>query len=168
MKYTWWTRLPVSSQKTLGNYPALSISKYTVYYCTVNKIILILSWFYFCIKKKESHFYKYYTRLAASPIWKETLHRFSWYFYVHTQTHLNHGFGSIHISMCEYILEVEFHQFIYFNAQKSPMCSCHIMQRTSPSKSHCKPLTSCWAFTIFILHLRRTEVSITVPMSSKG
>lgn len=104
MKYTWWTRLPVSSQKTLGNYPALSISKYTVYYCTVNKIILILSWFYFFIKKKKkSHiFYKYYTRLAASPIQKETLYRLSWYFYVHIQTHLNHGFGSIHICVNTY------------------------------------------------------------------
>lgn len=28
----------------------------------------------------------------------------------------NHGFGSIHVSTYEYILKVDFHQVIYFNA----------------------------------------------------
>lgn len=116
MKYTWWIRLPVSSQKTLGNHPVLSASKYTVYYCTVNNTVLVLAGFYFCVRNNESHVYKYYTGLAASTTQKETLQRLPWYFY--TQNQWNHGFGSIHISTCEYILEVDFHQVIYFNTQK--------------------------------------------------
>lgn len=63
----------MSSQKTLGNYPVLSTSKYTVYYCTVNNTIFILAGFYFCIRNNESHIYKYYTRLAASTMQRETL-----------------------------------------------------------------------------------------------
>lgn len=70
MKYTWWTRLPVARQMTPGNFPVLSISKYSVLLYSQQTIILVLQQFYLCIKQniRATHLlvYKYISSFSPS------------------------------------------------------------------------------------------------------